>query len=131
MSVCTAKRANGLKCKGQAISGARVCRVHGGSAPQVIAAARRRLLLLVDPALGVLAQAVRVRTKAVGKYWEPSAQEISAAREILNRAGLVAVAPIDPNAAAGASLGQVLWEEFIQIHRRVVQSTGDNPVLDE
>jgi hypothetical protein len=120
MSVCTAKRSNGVACKGQAITGARVCRVHGGSAPQVIAAARRRLLLLIDPALGVLAQAVRVRSRANAKKWDPSAQEIAAAREVLNRAGLIAVAPLDPSRSADASLGQVLWEEFIQIHRRVV-----------
>jgi len=128
MSVCTAKRSNGVACKGQAITGARVCRVHGGSAPQVIAAARRRLLLLIDPALGVLARSVRVRTS---KKWEPSAQEISAAREVLNRAGLVAVAPLDPSRSADASLGTVLWEEFIQIHRRAVKTTEGTNVADE
>lgn len=127
MSVCTAKRSNGQPCRGQAIRGARVCRVHGGSAPQVIEAARRRLLALIDPALGVLAQAVRVRSKATSKLWEPSAQEIAAAREVLNRAGLVAVAPIDPERNADASLGQVLWDEFIQIHRRVVTGAGPAP----
>jgi hypothetical protein len=105
--------------------------VHGGSAPQVIAAARRRLLLLIDPALGVLAQAVRVRTKANAKYWEPSAQEISAAREVLNRAGLVAVAPLDPHATDGERLETVLWEEFIQIHRRAVKTTEGINVADE
>lgn len=40
---CTAHRTNGLPCKGQAITGAKVCRVHGGSAPQVRAAARKRI----------------------------------------------------------------------------------------
>ena len=125
---CTASRSNGTACKAAAIKGARVCRVHGGSAPQVVAAARRRLLLLIDPALGVLARSVRIRTS---KNWEPSAQEIAAAREILNRAGLVAVAP-DPHAADGASLGQVLWEEFIQIHRRVVMTPqGELPVTED
>lgn len=129
MSVCTAKRSSGVPCRSHAIAGARVCRVHGGSAPQVIEAARRRLLLLIDPALGVLAQAVRVRSKANSKHWEPSAQEIAAAREVLNRAGLVAVAPLDPARSADASLGQVLWEEFIQIHRRVV--TGADPATED
>lgn len=131
MSVCTAKRSNGMACKAQAISGARVCRVHGGSAPQVIEAARRRLLLLIDPALGVLAQSVRVRTKAQSKYWEPTAQEISAAREVLNRAGIVAAAPAGD--VPDGALGQVLWEEFIQIHRRVVRDArpGESPATLE
>lgn len=47
--ICTAHRTNGDPCKGQAITGAKVCRVHGGSAPQVLAAARRRIIAGVDP----------------------------------------------------------------------------------
>ena len=121
--VCSAKRTNGTACKARAIDGSRVCRVHGGSAPQVIAAARRRLLLLIDPAIGVLAQSVRPRTKAQSKYWEPSAQEISAAKEVLNRAGL---AESPPETSDG---GQVLWDEFIQIHRRRVPG-GASATLD-
>jgi hypothetical protein len=114
MAICTAKRSNGVPCKAHAIHGGAVCQTHGGAAPQVRDAARRRLLSLVDPALGVLARAVRPRQNA--HHWEPSAQEISAAREILTRAGINAIA----DEAAKDSQGQVLWEEFIQIHRRVV-----------
>jgi len=117
MSYCTAKRTNGAACKGQALTGASVCRVHGGSAPQVIAAARRRLLMMIDPALGVLARATRTRTGKAAKNWEPSAQEIAAAREVLTRAGVTAVLADAPTGHDG----QVLWEEFIQIHRRAVQ----------
>jgi len=85
MSQCTAKsKSTGWRCKAQAISGATVCRVHGGSAPQVRAAARMRLLELVDPALATLARGVRER-KGI-----PTAQEIAAARDILDRAGLQA-----------------------------------------
>ncbi len=39
---CTARRTNGLPCRHWAILGAFVCRNHGGSAPQVRAAAERR-----------------------------------------------------------------------------------------
>lgn len=90
MSQCTANRTNGQPCKGQAISGATVCRVHGGSAPQVIEAARRRLLAMVPGALGVLQRSARVRRGKEVKNWEPSKEEIAAAREILDRAGLKA-----------------------------------------
>lgn len=48
-------------------------------------AARRRIMALVDPALGVLARAVRKRSV---RDWEPSAQDIKAATDILDRAGL-------------------------------------------
>ena len=119
--ICTAKRSNGIACRAQAITGAKVCRVHGGSAPQVIAAARRRLLLLIDPALGVLARAIRPRKD---KFWEPTSQEIAAAREVLTRAGVTAVLEESMN-----DNGQVLWEEFIQIHRRRIP--GGLPVTDE
>lgn len=41
---CTARRSDGEPCRGWAIVGGTVCRAHGGAAPQVRAAARRRLL---------------------------------------------------------------------------------------
>lgn len=40
---CTAHRRDGTQCHNHAIRGAHVCRMHGGTAPQVQAAARRRL----------------------------------------------------------------------------------------
>jgi len=40
---CTAHRTDGTPCGAWAIRGGYVCRMHGGSAPQVKAAARRRL----------------------------------------------------------------------------------------
>jgi hypothetical protein len=40
---CTARKRNGEPCRAMAARGAHVCRVHGGSAPQVKAAAKRRL----------------------------------------------------------------------------------------
>lgn len=39
---CTARKSNGEPCKNWAVKGATVCRNHGGSAPQVRAAAARR-----------------------------------------------------------------------------------------
>jgi hypothetical protein len=42
---CHAHRKNGEPCKAYAIIGGRVCRAHGGAAPQVRAAARERLLM--------------------------------------------------------------------------------------
>jgi hypothetical protein len=40
---CTAHRSDGAPCRAWAIHGGRVCAAHGGRAPQVRAAARRRL----------------------------------------------------------------------------------------
>lgn len=108
--LCTAKRSNGQPCKASAIRGGRVCVTHGGSAPQVRDAARRRILELVDPALGVLARAVRPRAK---KSWEPTPTEMRAVIEILNRSGL--------NGAPDSTPGddpRATWEEFITIYRK-------------
>jgi hypothetical protein len=92
------------------MAGGKVCRVHGGSAPQVIAAARHRLLKACDPV------AARLIEIAKSKLTEPK-DAIVAIREVLNRAGLSAQPVAE---AQGANQGQVLWEEFIQIHRRRV-----------
>ena len=48
-ATCTAHRRDGLRCKGAPIRGATVCRLHGGSAPQVRDAARKRILAAADP----------------------------------------------------------------------------------
>jgi hypothetical protein len=40
---CSARKSNGQPCKAYPIHGTTVCRVHGGSAPQVRAAAKARL----------------------------------------------------------------------------------------
>ncbi len=55
--------------------------MHGGAARQVKEAARIRLLALIDPALATMARAVRGKGK-------PGAVEISAAKDILDRAGI-------------------------------------------
>ena len=46
---CTAHSRSGAQCRSRAITGATVCRMHGGAAPHVREAARRRLALALDP----------------------------------------------------------------------------------
>ena len=53
--------------------------MHGGSAPQVKAAAQARLRAMVDPALGVLEDAMRNRKKDMRAA-------LAAAKEVLDRA---------------------------------------------
>lgn len=51
-SQCRAtSKQSGKRCGRAAIPGGSVCRMHGGSAPQVQSRARERLLEMVDPAL--------------------------------------------------------------------------------
>jgi hypothetical protein len=100
------------------MTGGMVCRVHGGSAPQVIAAARRRLLMAADPAAARLVQI------ALNEATEPK-DAIVAIRELLNRAGVTSQPPDD--AATGSNDGTVLWEEFVALHRMRVGNT-ETPV---
>ena len=76
---CTAKSSRtGKRCRKAAIRGGTVCATHGGAAPQVRDAARRRLLELAEPAVAALAEAL-----ASGEW--PSV--VAAAKAILDRSG--------------------------------------------
>ena len=77
---CTARRTDGQPCKASAIKGATVCRVHGGSAPQVRAAAQRRLLEAADPAA---AELVHLALDA-----ESPNVRLAAVRDLLDRAAV-------------------------------------------
>src|SRR5437763_10627112 len=90
MSICTAKRSNGDPCKAQAIHGGNVCRVHGGSAPQVRQKAAERLAALIDPAIGILAASMR-QTK-------DRRLALSAATDVLNRNNLTGKQQIEVSA---------------------------------
>lgn len=64
MGQCKAhSKRTGKPCGKDAIKGGSVCRMHGGSAPQVRASAEARLRALVDPAIGVLEYAMKQKTK--------------------------------------------------------------------
>ncbi len=77
---CTATaNATGQQCRRHAINGGTVCQVHGGAAPQVKAAARRRILELVDPALAQLATLLDSADESIRH---------KAIKEILDRAGI-------------------------------------------
>jgi hypothetical protein len=79
--ICTAhSKRTGKPCTKPAISGGNVCRMHGGSAPQVKAAAMRRLAELVDPALKYLGKAVKQKSV--------NAPGMAGVKEILTRYGI-------------------------------------------
>lgn len=77
--ICSAHKTNGQPCKAKAIKGGTVCRVHGGSAPQVRAKAKQRLLEALDPAA---AELVRIAVKGKNER-----DRIAAIRELFARAG--------------------------------------------
>ena len=80
---CTARKRNGEPCRAMAARGANVCRVHGGSAPQVKAAAKRRL----EQALDAAAQ------RLLGFAFDEDVRDVialAAVNGILDRGGLTA-----------------------------------------
>lgn len=106
MPLCTAKSSqSGKPCKRHAIAGGTVCPTHGGSAPRVKEAAKRRLLELVDPALAVLARSMKqspppdrkkfatdaaYETAVLAHFRDqiPAAVALKAATEVLDRADI-------------------------------------------
>lgn len=75
------------RCRAYAIKGGTVCVYHGGSAPQVRAAAQRVLLAAVDPALAELVTLARSA--------ESESVRLQAVRDILDRVGLGATTKIE------------------------------------
>jgi hypothetical protein len=84
---CIAKSSRtGELCKRWAIKGGTVCPFHGGSAPQVKAAAAKRLREMVDPALDRLEELV------MQDEHKPTA--LGAIETVLKRAGDHAIGPV-------------------------------------
>jgi hypothetical protein len=108
-SLCTAHKSNGEPCKSHPLAGTTVCRVHGGSAPQVVSAARRRILAVYDPVTAKLI------TIALGKKTKTS-DAIIAIRDLMKAAEEIArITGTDKKSDRG-----VLWEEFMAVYRRRV-----------
>lgn len=78
--LCGARRTNGEPCNAPAMTGQRVCRMHGGSSPQAKRKAALRLVELIDPAIATLA---REMVQA-----DTSSDRQRAANSILDRAGV-------------------------------------------
>ncbi len=74
---CAARRTNGEPCGNFAMVGSRVCHAHGGRAPQVRNAARRRLAMA--EVYTVLAR-VRAERSASEEALRPWTEELSALR---------------------------------------------------
>jgi hypothetical protein len=80
-TLCTATRRDGSQCTNYAIRAATVCRMHGGSAPQVERAAQVRLLMAAERVAGTLLE-------IAGDKSIPVAVRLAAVRDVLDRAGL-------------------------------------------
>lgn len=77
---CTAHKKNGDPCSNPPVRGATVCRMHGGSAPQVRAKANQRLIEMVLPAM-------RELNKILHSPHTTDADKLKAINMVLNRTG--------------------------------------------
>ncbi len=115
---CKAKNRQGKQCGQQPIKGGVVCRYHGGSAPQVLKAARERLNDLVDPAINVLAKCVEP-----DKDGEVPIAGLAAARDILDRTGYKPVEKredVTPESKDSKQLrGEFTLEQLREIHEEL------------
>lgn len=98
--LCHSKKTNGEPCMGPAMRGQRVCKVHGGSAPQAKAKARMRLMELVDPAIVTLAREMAQADTSVDRQ--------RAANSILDRAGFARVTHMEHHDARDLLLARLL-----------------------
>lgn len=87
---CRAHNRTGAQCKRMCSPGFHVCQTHGGSAPQVIAKAKRRIAALSDPAVEVYQRVLEsddAPCALCGRgYVTP--MKLRAAQTIMDRTGL-------------------------------------------
>lgn len=113
---CTARSSrSGRPCQRAPIKGGSVCATHGGSAPQVKAAARDRIAALVDPAIDALQRALKHRDVHAA---------IRAARDLLDRAGYAAPKRVELDTPDLAELlAEIDSPEGDELHRAQEMST--------
>jgi hypothetical protein len=94
---CKAQTKSGRPCSKDAIDGGTVCYFHGGNAPQVIAAARRRLATMMFPALAVV-------EKSLKKHKSNPGVALRAAMDVLDRNGFKAPEKHEITGEGGAAI---------------------------
>ena len=116
---CTANsRQTGKRCKNASIPGGRVCRFHGGAAPQTQRAAANRFAHLVDPAIDQLAKALRSENASVA---------VTAARDILDRNGLKRIS--SPPETRALDLQKLSTDELVVLDAITRKARGQ-PIME-
>lgn len=120
VTLCTARRRNGQPCGNRPINGAAVCRMHGGAAPQVRAAAQTRLLMRADDLMSAL-------LKIAMDDKQPVQTRLAAIRDGLDRAGLGSKQEIEIGVTARPTYEDVLEGVLVDVE----EDTDDEPnVID-
>lgn len=105
---CSARKTNGDPCRRRPINGGTVCPTHGGRAPQVRAAAQRRILAHADRAVAAVVAIMEDPAT-------PSAVKLAAAKDLLDRNDLTGKTAVEITVKP--------WQELID--RIVVADAAD------
>lgn len=120
-TVCTAKRRNGSQCLNYAIKGATVCRMHGGSAPQVRRAAQVRLLMSADNLMAAL-------LKIALDEKQPVQARLIAIRDGLDRANLAGTQNVEVTVERGKTFEDFVGEAIVDL---TDDDYGDYPEIED
>lgn len=115
--LCRARTRTGEQCNSPAMTGQRVCRMHGGATPQARNKARLRLAELVAPAIATLAREMASADK--------STDRLRAANSILDRAGWGRVSTVET-----ADAREVLLERLAQMRDEAQQMIDEADPAD-
>jgi hypothetical protein len=118
-SLCTATRRDGSQCTNFSINGATVCRMHGGSAPQVRRAAQVRLLMQADHLMAALLK-IALDPKL------PVQHRLVAIRDGLDRANLSGTQSVELTVEKGRSFEDVTADVVMDLD----MSDDDKNVVD-
>jgi hypothetical protein len=122
---CKGTNRAGARCRRSPIKGGAVCALHGGKAPQVVAAAKRRLLEAAEPVVAGLIEIFEDEA-----HVEPR-DRIRAGFGILDRAGLSPNEKVNGIGVVNAQGGNVLLYMPENGRRSVTLDVDEDELTDE
>lgn len=122
---CTAKKRNGEPCNRWALRGGLVCQVHGGNLPVVKKAAEQRVAEAREAIIELVPKAVRRLETSLEA--ESETVVLAAAKEILDRAGMVVVRRSEVKEERAVHPQEVALDEVIRelVRRKARELTGE------
>lgn len=122
-TLCTALlRGDRSPCKNFAMNGTNVCRMHGGSAPQVRAAAQVRILMASDTAIARLVKLLGSKDERV---------VLAAAKDLADRANLAGTQNLEVTVEKGQTFDDVLESLLVDVEEDDDREDDDDPnVID-
>lgn len=123
-TVCTATRRDGSQCTNFAIKGATVCRMHGGSAPQVRRAAQVRLLMQADNLMAALLK-IALNEKL------PVQHRLVAIRDGLDRANLAGTQNVEVTVEKGKTFEDFIGDALVDVEDDDDPNVYDAEVVED